>query len=303
MVSLAVPPVAIDSLRDNALEGQPHVLSAHYFTRTLELYEVSNHIMFSQPPACSSFGEGLGLPRLYQNEEYFGTVLQLDACLNKWEKSLPQSLRVDISQGGGDDVSHRQGVILRLRLLDARILLFRPMLARFCLSQSQAASTGSALDKGLGGHLFQYGASICVNSAQKMVSLVHEHHKPDGTIGILPWWHRIFYLHVAGTILIAAMLRTDLFTPIVSESWSRAMSALRAHEHLSPFVQQCVTTFQTLSRRILDTHHPTGGEQFPPPEGSSNTYFQDVVQDMGFDPDMFLFDKEDMTWPSNFEST
>ncbi|KAF4625816.1 hypothetical protein G7Y89_g12348 [Cudoniella acicularis] len=303
MASLTVSPASIDSLYDNDLEGQPGVPSAQYFTKMLELYEIANHIMLSQMPACGNLGDRLGLPRLYQNDEYFNTVLQLDACLNKWEKNNHQLLTLEIPQGDVDVVLQIQGVILRLRLLHGRILLFRPMLARLCLSHSQVAP-GSALDHSLVDRLLPGFASLCIDSAQKMIALVHEQQKPDGTIGILPWWHRVFYLHVAGTILIAAMLRADLFTPTVSQSWSKAMSALRAHEYLSPFVQQCVATFQTLSSKISGTHHPGGGSgQFGPPEGSSNTYFQDVFQDMGFDPDNFLFGKEDMSWLSNFEST
>jgi hypothetical protein len=84
------------------------------------------------------------------------------------------------------------------------------------------------------------------------------------------------------------------------------MAALNAHEHFNPFVQQCVSTFQTLSTRILETHHGNsiiGRSQFPPSEGGpSNSYFQDLFQDLGFDPDNLLFGKDDMTWLSNFDS-
>jgi hypothetical protein len=138
-----------------------------------------------------------------------------------------------------------------------------------------------------------------------MIALAQEYHKPDESIGLLPWWHRVLYLHVAGTTLIAATLRADLFTSSISQSWNMAMAALHAHENFSPFVQQCVATFQTLSARILEMHHSNniGRGQFPPPEGgSSNSYFQDVFQDLGFDPDNLLFGKDDMTWLSSFES-
>jgi hypothetical protein len=39
-----------------------------------------------------------------------------------------------------------------------------------------------------------------------MIALAQEYHKPDESIGILPWWHRVLYLHVAGTTLMAATL-------------------------------------------------------------------------------------------------
>jgi hypothetical protein len=123
------------------------------------------------------------------------------------------------------------------------------MLARFCLSQSQV-STGSPLDPGLSDRMLQPCASLCLENAQKMITLVQEYHNPDESIGLLPWWHRVLYLHVAGTTLIAATLRADLFTSSISQSWNMAMATLHAHEHFSPFVQLCVATFQTLSSRI-----------------------------------------------------
>jgi hypothetical protein len=103
--------------------------------------------------------------------------------------------------------------------------------------------------------MLQPCASLCLENAQKMIALAQEYHKPDESIGLMPWRHRVLYLHVAGTTLIAATLRADLFTSSISQSWNMAMAALHAHEHFSPFVQQCVATFQTLSARILETHH------------------------------------------------
>ncbi len=79
------------------------------------------------------------------------------------------------------------------------------------------------------------------------------------------------------------------------------MSALRAHEQLSPFIQQCITNFETLSSKIAESRHLDDNSQFPQPEGFSNTNFQDIFYDVGFDPDNLLFRREDMSWLSNFD--
>lgn len=175
------------------------------------------------------------------------------------------------------------------------------MLARFCLSQSQA-TTISALDQGLGSRIVYDCASLCVENASKIVDLVYENNKSNGITGVIQWWYRLFYLHIAGTIFIAAMLRSDLFKPAVSQSWSRMMSILRAHEHLSPYVQQSVATFETLAFKISESLNQGSGQPTTL-DGSSNTYFQDIFQDMGFDHDNFLFGKEDMAWLSNIDSS
>jgi hypothetical protein len=267
-----------------------------------ELYEINNHVMLSQMSTSNSLADKLGLPRLYRNEDYFGSVVQLDACLNKWEENLPRCLRIEIFPGDRDEIVHRQAVMLRLRLLHGRIHLFRPMLARFCLSNPPSTSA-SSLDQGLKDRVSHQCASLCIQNAQRMIDLIQEYQKADGTIGIIPWWYRVFYLHIAGTILIAASLRTEIFTPLVSQSWNKAMEALHVHEHLSPFVQQCVTTFQTLSGKIRDSHphQQKGMGEVPTTEAVSTSYFHDAFLDMGFDPDNFLFGKEDMSWLSSLD--
>lgn len=175
------------------------------------------------------------------------------------------------------------------------------MLARSCFSQSQPKPNHGS-DQGLNHRLLQDSAVFCIESAQKMVTIIHEHLQSNKTIGFLPWWHRVFYLHIAGTILIAAMLREGLFTADASQSWNEVIKTLRAHAHLSPFVQHCVDSFQTLALRISETYHRSTVEGQAPSDGASLAYFQDVFQDMAFDPDHVLFSKEDMSWlTSNFE--
>lgn len=59
-------------------------------------------------------------------------------------------------------------------------------------------------------------------------------------IGFLPWWIRIFYFYVA--ILIASMLRPDIFASTVPDTWGTAMIAFGAHEP-SRAVTRCVASF------------------------------------------------------------
>jgi hypothetical protein len=106
MASLTVLPAA---------KGSDHVSSTQYFTKMLELYEISNYTMLSQSPAGSSL-DTLGLPRC-QNLGYFDSVVQLDSCLDKWDKRVPEALRLG-SQGNSDETSYRQAFLLRLRYVE-----------------------------------------------------------------------------------------------------------------------------------------------------------------------------------------
>ena len=175
------------------------------------------------------------------------------------------------------------------------------MLVRFCLPQSQAERAPVPVDQGLGDRILKDCATICVENSQKMIALVYENYRPDAAIGILPWWYRIFYLYVASQHLIAAMLRPDVFAPVVLESWSKAMAALCAHEHLSPSVQQCISTFQTMWQKVTGMPYPVGDQAVPPPEGPSNACFQDVFQHLGLETEFPLFGMENMAWLGNVD--
>lgn len=131
-------------------------------------------------------------------------------------------------------------------------------------------------------------AKMCVDAAQAVSSLVIETLDPGQSIGILPWWTRIYYLHIAGVIFLAAMVG-DLFTDSVSRSWQDVLVALRAHVHLSTYVQQCIWTFEALAEKISRANclpSQSGGE--PLTEGAG-CCFDDVFQDIGLDFDEFLF--------------
>lgn len=179
------------------------------------------------------------------------------------------------------------------RLLHTRIFLYRPALVTFYKAKSHKATNQTpdtpTITPSLSSRLLKECAAMCIEAAQSLTSLVAETLDPGSPIGLLPWWYRVYYLHVAGTTFLASMLTPDLFTPSVSQSWEEAMVALRAHEHLSVYVGQCVVTFETLSGRILETRwgEPCGGGA-----SGANGFFEDIFQDVGFDFDSFLFGGE-----------
>ena len=166
------------------------------------------------------------------------------------------------------------------------------MLARFySIKSSPSIAQSTANPSSLGDRLLRECARMCIETAQKLTSLIIEIHEPDEATGSLPWWYRIYYLHIAGTNFLAAMFEPDLFTESVSQSWHNNMAALRAHSHLSAYVQQCIWTFETLSARILETRYPqlNGSGDITLEEGNAGLVFDDIFRDMDFDFNNFLF--------------
>lgn len=89
--------------------------TAAYLTKTMELYEISNHISFSHLPLRSSVPDHLGLPPLYRVEDHFSNVSRYDGCLDRWADALPQSLRYSHIDHRLHPHSYKQALLLHLR--------------------------------------------------------------------------------------------------------------------------------------------------------------------------------------------
>lgn len=100
--------------QDDNLGGSPH-----YLIKTLELYEVANRFMVSRSPDYNDLSASLSSPPLRKTSDDFDTVMQLDQCLVRWERDLPEDLRLidsrGVTMGQNSNAMHRQSVVIRLR--------------------------------------------------------------------------------------------------------------------------------------------------------------------------------------------
>ncbi|KAK2608940.1 hypothetical protein QQS21_002516 [Conoideocrella luteorostrata] len=267
-------------------------------TRGLELFEIGSQIQLAQTQTRNSVANKLGLPRLYQQDEYHAVAVQLEACLNKWEHDLPNDWKLQNLRMVSDKTSKSERCLLHLRLLHTRIFLYRPLLARFYSVKTHTPTAGppeSRKSSSLSDRLLKECAAMCVETAQRVTSLIIDTLEPGESIGLLPWWYRIYYLHIAGITFLAAMFTPELFDESISQSWRDVMSTLRSHVHLSAYVQQCIAIFETLSTRILETRKPKsdGGESVQPDEGADDFLMEDIFQDFGLDFNNYLFGTDD----------
>lgn len=164
------------------------------------------------------------------------------------------------------------------------------MLTRYFSKQSPSTSTG------LSSRLLRECAVMCVETAERIVTMILDSIEPNEAIGLLPWWYRVYYLHIAGTIFLAAMLG-DLFTESVLQSWNSMLTSLREHVHLSTFIPHCIRTFETLSARILETRNPNVNhcEDSPPDNDTAGLCFDDIFKDFDLDFNSFIFGIKDLS--------
>ncbi|KAK4096161.1 hypothetical protein N658DRAFT_519361 [Parathielavia hyrcaniae] len=188
-------------------------------------------------------------------EKDLETLLRLDSAIESWEQQLPSHLCFAKILDSDNDICKRQAVILRLRFLQARLLLLRPSMARFCLDQAPSRES-KATPSGLASRLVQQAASLCVATAQEVVSVLVRFEAHDGTVGLLPaWWYRLYFVYSAATILIVARLRPELAGEgSLQRSWDEAVSVLRDHERFGQSARRCVAVLNILSGRIMQSH-------------------------------------------------
>lgn len=133
--------------------------------------------------------------------------------------------------------------------------------------------------------MIHHGASICVQNAQRMIDLIHTSTLTPSP-NVIPWWYRIFYLHMAGTVLLAAMLASEIYTDSVRNSWDKLILLTQSHEHLSPFIEKMLLSFQSLATQIAGL---ASQDYIAPSDMLAQTYFQDIFQGLPFDIDGFFF--------------
>nr|XP_036586895.1 C6 transcription factor [Colletotrichum truncatum]KAF6797452.1 C6 transcription factor [Colletotrichum truncatum] len=308
--SVVLPSIPDSNARDQNGAQLHRLRYQGFFVKSLELYEVINQAVLAFYTTTSGLKSPTSISHLGQRSQErheldLGVALQLDQRLTKWEKSLPSFLTMTEPETQLDEVFRRQAVILRIRLFHARMLLLRPMLARFCLSN---CSDSSQAHDDLSSRVIQQCAMVCVEAAQNLISVIVQFQRHDGTLGLLPaWWYRVFYIYTAATVLIAARLRPAVFSSLdISRSWNQAMALLHDHENLGPSPRRCAAALQILSTKIFqeqpqpttlpDSEANPAVPSIPNEQETFDMPFPYLAQDAAFDMDAISFDVNDFSW-------
>ncbi|KAH8881452.1 hypothetical protein GQ53DRAFT_511331 [Thozetella sp. PMI_491] len=281
----AVPlPLSIRHPSEAATAEATHdVVRVSFFVKSVELYEIINLSLlafYSSQDPSSSTDDGSETIQSEPAEDDLGALMKLDKSLSDWDRSLPPHLRFELLGESENDVCQRQAVILRIRFLQARLLLLRPITSRFCLDPGISAEDVRSSD--LRSRVVQQVASLCIDTAQSVISILSQFQAHDGTVGLLPaWWYRIYYLYSAATILIVAQLRPDVFPAVeVKRSWDQAISILKTHEKFGQSVRRCVAALNILSSKVLQqgTHGNGTRASSAVRTGPNDAFFEDPLQ-------------------------
>ncbi|PKX93596.1 transcription factor domain-containing protein [Aspergillus novofumigatus IBT 16806] len=305
-----IPAALDDEVRQPA--DRPSVMA--FYAKSLELYEILNDILLSlykpvpegNPEDIYDFYFNKGL------DEGERTIFELDRALTKWTQSLPAHLRGDTSSKPEDAVFYHQSVVLRARFLHVRMLLFRPILAKYCTAreitpQDPLISVNDSFPQ----RVAQQCSIICVKVAQEVIELIHSNIPADGSTGPLPaWWYNILYVYTAATVLIAGRLRSAILEEVtetaITRSWNCALEILRSYHSYSSSARRCVAALEILYEKVV-SEGPPGNE--PSTHAQASTFNTTNDMSLGEGMNAILLDGfdipdfQDMSWlnsvPSN----
>ena len=130
-------------------------------------------------------------------------------------------------------------------------------MTRFCIAQT--SDSPDHYDS-LQSRVVEQSASLCVDTAKDLISILLEYQTDDGTVGLLPaWWYRVYYVYTAATVLIAANLRPETFpATVLGTAWSQSMSVLKAHEKFGHSARRCVAALHMLTSKFLQDGNGAG---------------------------------------------
>ncbi|KAI1264823.1 hypothetical protein F5Y18DRAFT_427453 [Xylariaceae sp. FL1019] len=279
--------------------GSEDEFAREYWTKTMDLLELRSQVGISQMSIADGWTQKHNSYHVSVKDDQLDAILQLSGVLRRWESSLSPRFHwhgVQHDPAIANSTAYKQSMVLYVRLHHARIFMFRHVLWHYCLSHVSDNSNQTIEDG-----MVRSCAALSVESARNIIAVIYENeqwdpHSPNKTI---PWWTKFFYIYIASTILTAAMLRTDLYTPEVSLAWDQAMSFLATYESLSPYIQQSRAAFLALNRKILTFN--AGGTHICPfqtmalPSQAPDPF--QVELNNGSD----LFDMDNLNWLINVD--
>lgn len=286
----SLPAISLTSILERHLGAERFLAGVplHCFVKNSEIDYLTLELMMSHIKISSAQKTRQKLTEVDMN-----ILFQFDQRLTEFEKSLPDDL-VSVKAEAAPEV-RRQRSLLHLRLTHARVLLYRPLLTRFCFAQQRQDDTSATLEHDFGEQTLKMGAIRCLTNAQTLTNLACECRELEDPSCSLPWWYYIFYFFIAAQHIIAALVRSEVMPESASDSFRKALSAAQSYEHLSPCIGDIVNVLHKMWQNVTGAHQTTLQGGFDLDE-TWNHSFDEFLKQLGVEGEYPIFDPD---WPNN----
>ncbi|CAG7946564.1 unnamed protein product [Penicillium salamii] len=239
-------------------DGRPCRMA--FVVKAMELYHILDEILVELYLKA--------IPR-EDPESKLSNILRIDSRLQAWKISLPRHLYPHCACED-DKIIKRQAVVLRVRFLHARILLYRPTVISYCmhgaaLTADCAAENDSSFasdECSLPEKMMSQCARTSFDLAHDLIEIFDQHLHLETLLGPLPnWWYSVLYLYNATMmILVERFLESKKVTPDALESkaertWHKALRILRSYGSIADSALRCIAVLEIFSERLFPASH------------------------------------------------
>lgn len=170
-----------------------------FFVQSLRLYIITQEIlseMYQNENTTSTGPPGSSMEKLRRLD--FNAIVKIDSEILSWYNAVPEALKINPSPANKSDSQTilRQANILRLRCLQVRILLLRPILS-LVVTQSVRSHVMalSRPEECLSLAIGMICARKCIVSALEVIDIIYENQSDEGCRVVEPlpaWWFEVF---------------------------------------------------------------------------------------------------------------
>ena len=243
--------------------GQPDSTFSelHFFIESLKLYELMNETLlrlYNSAYSEESLEDPYGIFFGTLGVKAAGTIFDMDRKYLLWSGKVPTHLcwSPHITKSF---VHQRQTNVLWLRYRHIRILLFRPVLSRFC---SQPDQDAESLDGAMPARIALQCSIMCTRIALEVIGFFDSRmnaSRQEELDDILPaWWYSIFYIYTSATVLIAARLHPLIVAEVtemaITEGWLGVMKVMDRLQSFSKHAKRCSAALSMLYDRVPQQH-------------------------------------------------
>ncbi|KAM5507958.1 hypothetical protein McanMca71_001229 [Microsporum canis] len=234
-------------------------------------------------------------------------LLNADRKLCNWMAALPPFLVPGSTHGSLENpIAKRQHNILRIRYLNIRLLLWRPLLGLVAASpdlissgiplpSNQPDAITDFVDSPIIRTIIYNGACKCILSAREIISILIANRQSDGKVDHLApvpaWWENLTPIFTCALVLLAARLcPADLCKKLpggnksIKEAWKGCMELLNEYQTFNSNAGTYLDAIESLATcvaKIASTNPGgTSGEKSEPQQINDVTWLEALPGDL-----------------------
>ncbi|KAK6459482.1 putative transcriptional regulatory protein [Scheffersomyces xylosifermentans] len=254
-------PLGVDDeyISDTSILPSSRPSGLNFFLETVKLYDILADILKS----FYSIKEP-SFVNLYLS------IFQFEERLHHFHENVPQHIKLGTELK--EAPFERQSIVLQIRYLHLKIMLYRPV-----LFPKKRSSKKSEINTELYSNAHKSISLLCVETAIELITLITKFRAAD--INFLPAsWYNVFYIYTAETVLLAAKLQpklqNDLDVGVFETSWSQGLELLASYKNQSDSASRCLKVLEIMGEKVRFAesrlfHRPYPFDAVPSVTGSS----------------------------------